>query len=64
MLGVENRAVVDDFLASTDAFRLVPTSSVFGGRADALGGGAVLQIAPHSQGTDGFFGAVLERVDG
>lgn len=64
VLGVENRAVVDDFLASTDAFRLVPTSSVFGGRADALGGGAVLQIAPHSQGTDGFFGAVLERVDG
>jgi 16S rRNA (cytosine967-C5)-methyltransferase len=58
----ENEAVVARFLADAKAFSLKPVDSVLG---DALGRkvtrAGFLRLGPHSHGTDGFFGAVLER---
>ncbi len=66
----ENTAIVDDFLADNAAFRLLPLGPLLdsiGGSTDgikaAVDGRATLSLAPHVHGTDGFFAAVLERVE-
>ena len=50
VLTEENEAQVAAFLAATPAFRLVPQAA-----------GDFLSLTPLQHGTDGFFGAVLER---
>jgi 16S rRNA (cytosine967-C5)-methyltransferase len=65
----ENVAIVDEFLASHDAFRLVPVSEAVAELAEpappalvaAAARGDALALAPHLDGTDGFYVAVLER---
>lgn len=70
VLTEENEAVVDGFLAETTAFRALPVASVWAETVAARGGGVCpamgpyLRLAPHRDGTDGFFVAVLERGHG
>jgi 16S rRNA (cytosine967-C5)-methyltransferase len=64
VLREENEAIVDGFLAESDAFSVLPVGGVW---AQTIGGaacptaGPYLTLAPHREGTDGFFVAVLER---
>ncbi len=62
LLRAENQDVVEAFLAAHADFALVPVSTLWGeARAHAVGDGAVLSMAPHTHGSDGFFAAVLAR---
>ncbi len=63
LLCAENQEVVAAFLEQNAAFRQVPLVELLGReRALAIGDGALLQMAPHTHGTDGFFAAVLGRL--
>jgi 16S rRNA (cytosine967-C5)-methyltransferase len=57
LLVEENEAQVAAFLARMPEFKLVPLGEPL---PDALRG-EMLRLAPRANGTDGFFGAVLER---
>lgn len=57
----ENDDVVAAFLAEHPDFAAVPVRDLLGDRAEALGDGEHLRVAPHTHGTDGFFAAVLRR---
>lgn len=64
VLREENEAIVDGFLAESDAFSVLPVAGVWAqtvGRALCPATGPYLTLAPHREGTDGFFVAVLER---
>ncbi|NQW10944.1 MAG: RsmB/NOP family class I SAM-dependent RNA methyltransferase [Alphaproteobacteria bacterium] len=70
VLAEENEAMVGGFLAETMAFTALPIGAVWAETVEAAGGAACpappeapyLRLAPHREGTDGFFVAVLERV--
>ncbi len=63
VLRVENAAVVDAICAARPGLTVVPLAEVLGERAAALQGrdGRFLELTPDRHGTDGFFGAVLQR---
>ena len=62
VLPEENEAVVQDFLASRPDFALRPASIALGeALAAEVATDGFLRVAPHTHGTDGFFGAVLQR---
>lgn len=61
ILREENEAVVEGFLARHDDFTVAPADRWLGGLASELTVGGFLRLAPHRHGTDGFFGAVLQR---
>ncbi len=58
----ENEAQVEAFLARTPGFRIVPLAEAWTLAAAVPGEGPYLSLTPRRHGTDGFFGAVLERV--
>lgn len=62
LLEEENSRVIEDFLASTAAFRLKPAGQALAEAAIALDAEVYLELWPHLHGTDGFYAAVLERV--
>lgn len=60
----ENEAVVAKFLAGQPPFRLVPADEALPPEATSPGladGSGFLRLWPHRHGTEGFFGAVLQR---
>jgi 16S rRNA (cytosine967-C5)-methyltransferase len=61
ILDEENEAQVAAFLAASPEFRLVPVADAVPGIA-GLGGGGHLSLTPAQHQTDGFFAAVLQRV--
>lgn len=61
LLKDENEAQVDAFLARHPAFSVVPVSQVWMLEAKIPCDDPYLVLTPHRHGTDGFFGAVLER---
>jgi len=62
VLQIENEDVVEAFLEAHRAFEAMPVADVLGqSRATQLRAGRFLRLAPHTHGTDGFFGAVLRR---
>ena len=61
VLPEENRDVVDAFLKDNSGFRLVPAGEVIARLEIPLQAGEYLELAPHREGCDGFFAAVLER---
>ena len=62
VLPEENQAVVQGFLASRPDFALCPASIALGeALAAEVAPDGFLRVAPHTHGTDGFFGAVLQR---
>ncbi len=63
LLRSENEAVVEAFLARASDFKVMPIKEIWGrDRAERLGDGTFLKVAPDTHGTDGFFAAVLRRV--
>ncbi len=59
----ENEQVIEKFLAERSDFTVVPLKEIWGKeRAEPLGDGNFLRLAPHQHDTDGFFAAVLRRV--
>ncbi|KWW34720.1 MULTISPECIES: RsmB/NOP family class I SAM-dependent RNA methyltransferase [Cupriavidus] len=65
VLEAENEAIIRDFLASHENFRLVPVSEVLAEQKievpELPAEGGMLALYPHIHQTDGFFAAVLER---
>ncbi|NVJ06636.1 RsmB/NOP family class I SAM-dependent RNA methyltransferase [Myxococcus sp. AM001] len=62
VLREENEDVVEDFLAKHPDFTVKPVGELLGAElAEKVGPGPFLRLAPHTHGTDGFFGAVLVR---
>ncbi|WP_338867375.1 RsmB/NOP family class I SAM-dependent RNA methyltransferase [Myxococcus stipitatus] len=62
VLREENEAVIEDFLSRHPEYTVRPVAELLGAELGAkVGPGPYLRLAPHSHGTDGFFGAVLVR---
>ncbi|WP_066732074.1 RsmB/NOP family class I SAM-dependent RNA methyltransferase [Cupriavidus sp. D384] len=65
VLEAENEAIVRDFLAKNENFRLVPAAEVLAEQKitvpDLPAEGGMLALYPQVHQTDGFFAAVLER---
>lgn len=64
VLRAENEDVVEGFLADSDRFSVLPVAGVWAqtiGETPCPATGPYLTLAPHREGTDGFFVAVLER---
>jgi 16S rRNA (cytosine967-C5)-methyltransferase len=62
LLAAENEAQVQGFLEAHSEFRLVPLDQAWGQDSPAPCPGPFLSLTPLRHGTDGFFGAVLERL--
>jgi 16S rRNA (cytosine967-C5)-methyltransferase len=61
----ENEAVVESFLKGRPDFAVRPAAELLGAELGAkTTRDGFLRVAPHSHGTDGFFGAVLVRGSG
>jgi 16S rRNA (cytosine967-C5)-methyltransferase len=62
ILREENEAVVEDFLSHHPDFTVRPVTEVLGPElGPKVSSGPFLRLAPHTHGTDGFFGAILVR---
>jgi 16S rRNA (cytosine967-C5)-methyltransferase len=65
LLALENQEVVERFVADQPEFKVVDASKVLAGQGIAIDHAARFApwfvMLPHLHGTDGFFGAVLER---
>ncbi len=61
LLAQENEMQVEGFLQRTPGFRLLPLEAAWTSPAPPPGPGPYLSLTPLLHGTDGFFGAVLER---
>jgi 16S rRNA (cytosine967-C5)-methyltransferase len=62
VLRAENEDVIEDFLSKHPDFTTRPVAELLGPELGAkVGPGPYLRLAPHTHGTDGFFGAVLVR---
>ena len=61
ILQEENEAVIAAFRAAHPEFDPVSCGQVLEAQRIELDIGECLQLSPHSHGTDGFFGAILER---
>ncbi len=62
LLREENEGIVEAFLAAHPDFKCIPASEVLAQGKVTLDCGQYLQLVPQQHNTDGFFGAVLERV--
>jgi 16S rRNA (cytosine967-C5)-methyltransferase len=62
ILREENEAVVEDFLSRHPDFSVRPVTEELGPElGPKVSRGPFLRLAPHTHGTDGFFGAILVR---
>ena len=61
LLADENAAIANAFAAAHPQFKLLSCDEVFEKQRMTLRTGPYLRLAPHTHGTDGFFGAVFER---
>lgn len=61
LLAEENEAIVEAFLERNDDFSVLDCDSVLAQHDITLGTGRYLRLTPQTHGTDGFFGAILER---
>jgi 16S rRNA (cytosine967-C5)-methyltransferase len=62
LLSAENEAQVEGFLQAHPDFRLLPLEQAWGQPTPPPCPGPYLSLTPLRHGTDGFFGAVLERI--
>ncbi|MGH6947607.1 MAG: RsmB/NOP family class I SAM-dependent RNA methyltransferase [Kiloniellales bacterium] len=64
LLAEENEGQIEEFLAGSADFALVPAETVWPAVIGSAypGSGPMLRLSPAAHGTDGFFIAVLERV--
>jgi len=63
-LRAENQDIVASFLAAHPQFTLLPANEVLRQQKIALDTGEFLRLYPHRHGCDGFFAAVMVRVNG
>ncbi len=61
ILGEENEAIVDAFLAAHADFQRIPAQDILAAQGIAIECGADMRLSPQKHGTDGFYAAVLER---
>ncbi len=62
LLPEENEGVVDRFIAAHPGWTLRSAPEILARQGvESIGDGRYLKLLPHVHGTDGFFGAVLER---
>jgi 16S rRNA (cytosine967-C5)-methyltransferase len=59
----ENQGIVEQFLAQNPNFKLVPASEALAQQKITLEMGDYFQLSPAVHATDGFFAAVLERME-
>ncbi len=64
LLPQENRNIVDAFLGAHPDFTLRPANEILAQQLIPLDTGECLQLSPQQHGTDGFFAAVMERIQG
>lgn len=62
LLDEENEAIVEQFLAAHEAFRLTPMGELLAGLKIDLEMQTYLKLYPHVHHTDGFFAAAFERI--
>ncbi len=62
LLGEENEAQVQNFLAMHPGFAVLPLERAWSLPGEPPGPGPFLSLTPRQHGTDGFFAAVLERL--
>ncbi len=62
ILGEENEAIVDAFLAAHADFQRIPAQDILAAQGIAIDCGADMRLSPQKHGTDGFYAAVLERM--
>tara|TARA_R110002111_G_scaffold60542_1_gene101239 strand:- start:293 stop:532 length:240 start_codon:yes stop_codon:yes gene_type:complete len=63
MLKQENEQQVEAFLARNTQYRLVPIKDAWPEEAVCPSEGNYMRLSPMRHGTDGFFAAVLERIE-
>ncbi len=63
VLKAEDEDVVQSFLSAHPDFRLLDAAGCLPEAASPLVRGGFLRTLPHKDGCDGFFGAVMERID-
>jgi len=61
ILGEENEAIVDAFLATHADFQRLSAQDILAAQGIAIDCGTDMRLSPHKHGTDGFYAAVLER---
>jgi 16S rRNA (cytosine967-C5)-methyltransferase len=64
VLAEENDGVVDAFLAARPDFRMLSAEAVLAAQGISLTCGERLRLTPLEHDTDGFFAAVMERING
>ncbi|MGH8751370.1 MAG: RsmB/NOP family class I SAM-dependent RNA methyltransferase [Burkholderiales bacterium] len=64
ILQEENQQIVSKFLLGNNQFALANSSGILAQHAIPLDTGEYFQLAPHTHGTDGFFAAVMEKING
>ena len=63
LLKRENESVIESFLDSNKNFRVISVDEILIKNQIPLSTGIFLKLTPHRQKTDGFFAAVLERIE-
>ncbi|HUL41667.1 MAG TPA: RsmB/NOP family class I SAM-dependent RNA methyltransferase [Burkholderiales bacterium] len=59
----ENEEIVDSFLKQQPQFRQLDCGGILAQESIALDTGAFLRLLPHSHQTDGFFAAVMQKIE-
>ena len=63
LLKRENESIIESFLDSNKNFRVISMDELLIKNQIPLSTGIFLKLTPHHQKTDGFFAAVLERIE-
>jgi 16S rRNA (cytosine967-C5)-methyltransferase len=63
LLDEENETIVETFLAEHPQFQIKPVAEALAHAGIGPDTGAYLHLDPHQHGTDGFFAAILERIE-
>ena len=63
ILNDENENIVASFLENNKHFKIIPQHTVMEKYGVDIGGGDFLKLTTHTHKTDGFFGALLQRIE-
>lgn len=63
LLAEENEAIVDGFLATHPGFQRIPCGEILARQGIELEMDEDFRLLPHRHGTDGFYAAVMERME-
>ncbi|MDA7700572.1 RsmB/NOP family class I SAM-dependent RNA methyltransferase [Methylophilaceae bacterium] len=63
ILNDENEDIVTQFLKKNKHFKIIPQHTIMQKHGVNIGDGDFLKLTTHTHKTDGFFGALMERVD-